>query len=158
MRCRICIESRGGLLSSSERVKRVWSLVSRARHLVTLARPLIRPLKTVGFSKGQGLSRLTFDSVWIWKYIKPLITVDTMDFIIILIFSLFQLKICETDQIRALLLHVCRMGPMGLFQTVISGLIYFQIQTLSNVNLDKPFSFFPCNSSPRLNGSLRDVS
>jgi hypothetical protein len=26
---------------------------------------------------------------------------------------------------------------MGLFQTVISGLIYFQIPTLSNVNLDK---------------------
>jgi hypothetical protein len=51
--------------------------------------------------------------------------------------TLFQLKICETDQIRALLLHVYRMGPMGLFQTVISGLIYFQIQRLSNVNLDK---------------------
>jgi hypothetical protein len=58
---------------------------------------------------------------------------NTMDFIIILIFSLFQLKICETAQIRALILHVYRMGPMGLFQTVISGLIYFQIQTLSNV-------------------------
>jgi hypothetical protein len=56
---------------------------------------------------------------------------DTMDFIIILIFSLYQLKICETGQIRALILHVYRMG---LFQTVISGLIYFQIQTLSNVN------------------------
>ena len=64
-----------------------------------------------------------------------------MDFIIILIFSFFQLKICETDQIRALLLHVYRMGPMGLFQTVISGLIYFQIQTLSNVNLDKTCPF-----------------
>jgi hypothetical protein len=60
-----------------------------------------------------------------------------MDFIIILIFSLFQLKICETDQIRALLLQVYRMGPMGLFQIDISGLIYFQIQTLSNVNLDR---------------------
>ena len=37
------------------------------------------------------------------------------------------------------------MGPMGLFQTVISGLIYFQIQTLSNVNLDKtcPFEIKP---------------
>ena len=30
---------------------------------------------------------------------------------------------------------------MGLFQTVISGLIYFQIQTLSNVNLDKTCPF-----------------
>ena len=66
---------------------------------------------------------------------------DTMDFIIILIFSIFQLKICETDQIRALLLHVYRMGPMGIFQTVISGLIYFQIQMLSNVNLDKTCPF-----------------
>jgi hypothetical protein len=28
---------------------------------------------------------------------------DTMDFIIILIFSLFQLKICENGQIRALI-------------------------------------------------------
>ena len=63
---------------------------------------------------------------------------DTMDFIIILIFSFFQLKICETGQIRALILHVYRMG---LFQTVISGLIYFQIQTLSNVNLDKTCPF-----------------
>jgi hypothetical protein len=65
---------------------------------------------------------------------------DTMDFIIILIFSLFQLKICETGQIRVIILHVytCRMG---LFQTVISGLIYFQIQTLSNVNLDKTCPF-----------------
>jgi hypothetical protein len=45
-----------------------------------------------------------------------------MDFIIILMFSLYQLKICETGQIRALILHVYRMG---LFQTVISGLIYF---------------------------------
>jgi hypothetical protein len=38
-------------LSSSDRVKQVWSLVNRARHLVTLDRPLIRlarPLKTVG--------------------------------------------------------------------------------------------------------------
>ena len=61
-----------------------------------------------------------------------------MDFIIILIFSLFQLKICETGQIRALILHVYRMG---LLQTVISGLIYFQIQTLSNVNLDKTCPF-----------------
>jgi hypothetical protein len=33
------------------------------------------------------------------------------------------------------------MGLMGLFQTVISGLIYFQIQTLSNVNLDKTCPF-----------------
>ena len=55
-----------------------------------------------------------------------------------LIFSLFQLKICETGQIRALILHVYRMG---LFQTVISGLIYFQIQTLSNVNLDTTCPF-----------------
>jgi hypothetical protein len=55
--------------------------------------------------------------------------------------QVFQLKICETDQIIALLLHVYRMGPMGLFQTVISGLIYFQIQTLSNVNLDKTCLF-----------------
>jgi hypothetical protein len=47
----------------------------------------------------------------------------------------------KTDQIRALLLHVYRMGLMGLFQTVISGLIYFQIQTLSNVNLDKTCPF-----------------
>jgi hypothetical protein len=54
-----------------------------------------------------------------------------MDFIIILIFSLFQQKICETGQIRALILHVYRME---LFQAVISGLVYFQIQTLSNVN------------------------
>ena len=61
-----------------------------------------------------------------------------MDFIIIIIFSLFQLKICETDQIKGLLLHVYRMR---LFQTVISGLIYFQIQTLSNVNLDKTCPF-----------------
>jgi hypothetical protein len=51
-----------------------------------------------------------------------------MDFIIILIFSLFQLITCETGQIRALILHVYRMG---LFQTVISGLIYFQIQTMA---------------------------
>jgi hypothetical protein len=63
---------------------------------------------------------------------------DTMDFIIILIFSLFQLIICETGQIRPLILHVYRMG---LFQTVISGLIYFQIQTLSNINLDKTCPF-----------------
>ena len=38
-------------LSSSDRVKRISSLVSRARHLVTLAGLLIRlakPLKTVG--------------------------------------------------------------------------------------------------------------
>ena len=62
-----------------------------------------------------------------------------MDFIIILIFSLFQLKICEIDQIRALLLHVYRMGPMGLFQAVISGLIYFQIQMLSNLDKACPF-------------------
>jgi hypothetical protein len=61
-----------------------------------------------------------------------------MDFIIILMFSLYQLKICETGRIRALILHVYRMG---LFQTVISGLIYFQIQTLSNVNLDKTCPF-----------------
>jgi hypothetical protein len=33
------------------------------------------------------------------------------------------------------------MGPMGLFQIDISGLIYFQIQTLSNVNLDKTCPF-----------------
>jgi hypothetical protein len=30
---------------------------------------------------------------------------------------------------------------MGLFQTVINDLIYFQIQTLSNVNLDKTCPF-----------------
>jgi hypothetical protein len=61
-----------------------------------------------------------------------------MDFIIMLILSLFQLKICETGQIRGLILHVYRMG---LFQTIISGLIYFQIQTLSNVNLNKTCPF-----------------
>jgi hypothetical protein len=61
-----------------------------------------------------------------------------LDFIIILMFFPYQLKICETGQIRALILHVYRMG---LFQTVISGLIYFQIQTLSNVNLDKTCPF-----------------
>ena len=61
-----------------------------------------------------------------------------MDFIIILIFSLFQLIICETGLIRALILHVYRMG---LFQTVISGLLYFQIQMLSNVYLDKTCPF-----------------
>ena len=39
-------------------------MISGYGHLVTLARPLIRPLKTVaGFSKGQVLSRLTFNSV-----------------------------------------------------------------------------------------------
>jgi len=45
-----------------------------------------------------------------------------MGVIIIFIFSLFQLEICETGQIGAFILHVYRMG---LFQTIISGLIYF---------------------------------
>ena len=45
---------------------------------------------------------------------------------------------------------------MGLFQTVISGLIYFQIQTLSNVNPDKTCPFEkPAILNPVLRGLIR---